>query len=208
MEPSAIEPTELLKTIPIETVHVIISVASGLFGALLGFLFGYCASRSMQRREWRKRDLQNQHNDIEILESCIIAVKHEISHNHSLMERKHEDYIAGSWGDPMFELSTASFDTAWPVFVTKRLFAERQKQFQVISSLFREYVHVNLTLQRLRHILAPIREVSEETKLALSGLVRESLQKRLKDRALRALDEMQEELASRKDMLKVQLRRL
>jgi hypothetical protein len=202
------EQTALIEKIPAEAIPVIVNVASGVFCALVGFLFGYFASRSMQRREWRKRDLHEQEKDIEILESCIIAVKLEIENNHKILEQKQKDYIARIWEKPLFELSTASFESAWPVFVTKGLLAGRDRQLQVVNSLFSDYIHVNLMLQNLRRVLAPMREIPEEMKLALSGLVRESLEKRLKDRALRALDETQQELTSRREKLSAKLRRL
>jgi len=202
------EQVALLEKIPAEAVPAIVSIASGLFGALVGFVFGYFASRSMQRREWRKRDLQEQEKDIEVLESCINAVKQEIENNHKILEQKQKDYIARIWENPLFELSTASFESAWPVFVTKGLLVERDRQLQVVNSLFSDYIHVNLMLQNLRRVRAPMREMPEEMKLAFSGLVRESLEKRLKNKALKALDETQQDLASRKEKISAGLRHL
>jgi len=190
--------TALIEKIPPEAVPAIISIASGLVAALVGFVFGYCASRSMQRREWRKRDAREREKDIEVLESCISAVKLEIENNNKVLEQKQKDYIARIWEKPLFELSTASFASAWPVFVTKGLVKDKQKELQIVNSLFSDYIHVNLMLQNLRRVLAPMREMPEEMKLALAGLVRESLEKQLKDRALKALDDIQNELAGRR----------
>jgi len=195
------EQTALIEKIPAEAVPAIISIASGFVAALVGFAFGYCVSRSMQRREWRKRDAREQEKNIETLENCITAVKLEIENNHKVLEQKQKDYIARIWEKPLFELSTASFESAWPVFVTKGLVKDKQKELQIVNGLFSDYIHVNLMLQNLRRVLAPMREMPEEMKLALSGLVRESLEKQLKDRALKALDDIQNELARRKEKL-------
>jgi uncharacterized protein YeeX (DUF496 family) len=192
------EQTALIEKIPAEAVPAIISIASGFVAALVGFVFGYCASRSMQRREWRKRDAREHEKDIEVLESCITAVKLEIENNHKVLEQKQNDYIARIWEKPLFELSTASFESAWPVFVTKGLVQDKQKELQIVNSLFSGYIHVNLMLQNLRRVLAPMREIPEEVKLALAGLVRESVEKQLEDRALKALDDIQNELAGRR----------
>jgi hypothetical protein len=192
------EQTALIEKIPAEAVPAIISIASGFVAALVGFVFGYCASRSMQRREWRKRDVREHEKDIEVLESCITAVKLEIENNHKVLEQKQNDYIARIWEKPLFELSTASFESAWPVFVTKGLVQDKQKELQIVNSLFSGYIHVNLMLQNLRRVLAPMREIPEEVKLALAGLVRESVEKQLEDRALKALDDIQNELAGRR----------
>jgi hypothetical protein len=192
------EQTALIEKIPAEAVPAIISIASGFVAALVGFVFGYCASRSMQRREWRKRDVREHEKDIEVLESCITAVKLEIENNHKVLEQKQNDYIARIWEKPLFELSTASFESAWPLFVTKGLVQDKQKELQIVNSLFSGYIHVNLMLQNLRRVLAPMREIPEEVKLALAGLVRESVEKQLEDRALKALDDIQNELAGRR----------
>ncbi len=195
------EQTALVGSIPAEAVPAIISIASGFVAALVGFTFGYCASRSVQRREWRKRDAREQERDIEILEGCIAAVKLEIENNHKVLEQKQKDYIARIWDKPLFELSTASFASAWPVFVTKGLVKDKQRELQIVNSLFSDYIHVNLMLQNLRRVLAPMREMPEEMKLAFAGLVRESLEKQLKDRALKALDDIQNELADRRSKI-------
>jgi uncharacterized protein YeeX (DUF496 family) len=200
--------TALTEKIPAEAVPAIISIASGFVAALVGFVFGYCASRSVQRREWRKRDVREQEKDIEILENCISAVKLEIENNHKILEEKQKDYIARIWEKPLFELSTASFESAWPLFVTKGLVKDNQRELQIVNSLFSDYIHVNLMLQNLRRVLAPMREMPEEMKLALAGLVRESLEKQLRDRALKALDDVQQDLADGKEKIRAKLGRL
>ena len=194
----------MCEAIPVEVVYVIIGVVC----ALLGFLFGYFTSRSVQRREWRKRDLQKRKGDIEVLESCVLAVKREIQHNHDLLLRKHEDYVADVWDPALFQLSTISFESCWPVFVQNGLIVEGEKRFGDVNELFYDYVRVNQTLEHLRNVIMTDRRVNDARKVSLSALVRETLEKNLKEKGVKALEEVETELTNRKTEVDEELGRL
>lgn len=200
--------TAMCNAIPVELVYLIIGVACVLVGALLGFVFAYLASRSVQRREWRKRDLEKRKEDIEILGSCVLAVKREIQQNHGLLLRKHEDYVAGNWDPALFQLSTVSFESCWPVFVQKGFILKEETPFRHVSRLFHEYVRVNQTLEHLRNVIATDRRMTDATKVPLAALTRETWEKNLKEKAVRALEEVEAELANRKTEVDEELNRL
>jgi hypothetical protein len=193
--------TWVLEDIPVLAVYLIIGVGSALIGVLLGFLVAYLASRSVQRREWRKRDLQKTKEDVEVLGSCVLAVKQEIQHNHDLLLRKHEDYVAGSWDPALFQLSTVSFQSCWPVFVQKGFILKEEERFRPVSRLLHEYVRVNQILEHLRNVIMTERRITDATKVPLAAITRETWQKNLKGKAVKALDEMAAELANRKEEL-------
>ena len=193
--------TWVLEDIPVLAVHLIIGVGSALIGVLLGFLVAYLASRAVQRREWRKRDLQKTKEDIEVLGSCVLAVKQEIQHNHDLLLRKHEDYVAGSWDPALFQLSTVSFQSCWPVFVQKGFVLKEEERLRPVSRLLHEYVRVNQILEHLRNVIMTERRITDATKVPLAAITRETWQKNLKGKAVKALDEMAAELANRKEEL-------
>ena len=188
------ERTVMCEAIPVEMVYLIIGVAC----ALLGFVFGYLASRSVQRREWRKRDLLKKKGDIEVLESCVAAVREEIEQNHELLRRKHEDYVAEVWDPALFQLSTVSFESCWPVFVGKGLVLGNEERFRNVSRLFHDYVRVNQTLEHLRNVIMTDRRITDATKVSLATLVREAWEKNLKEKAVKALEDVGAELAGRK----------
>jgi len=200
--------TWMCEAIPIEPVHLIIGFGSALAGALLGFFVAHLASRSVQRREWRKRDLQRRKEDIEILSSCVLAVKQEIQHNHDLLLRKHEDYVADNWDPALFQLSTISFKSCWPVFVQKGFILKEEERFRPVSRLFYTYRRVNQTLEHLRNVIITERRMTDATKVPLAALTRETWQKNLKEKAVKALDEIAAELANRKTEVDQELDRL
>ena len=191
----------MFEAIPIEPVYLIIGLGSALAGVLLGFLIAYLASRSAQRREWRKQDLQRRKEDIEILGSCVLAVKHEIEQNHDLLLRKHEDYVAGNWDPALFQLSTISFESCWPVFVQKGYIFKEEERLRPVNRLFHTYRRVNQTLEHLRNVIITERRMTDATKVPLAALTRETWQKNLKEKAVKALDEIAAELADRKEEL-------
>ena len=200
--------TAMCNAIPVELVYLIIGVACVLVGALLGFVFAYLASRSVQRREWRKRDLEKRKEDIEILGSCVLAVKREIQQNHGLLLRKHEDYVAGNWDPALFQLSTVSFESCWPVFVQKGFILKEEERFRHVSGLFHDYVRVNQTLENLRNVITMDRRMTDATKVPLAALTRETWEKNLKEKAVRALEEIEADLANRKTEVDEELGRL
>lgn|GEM_PF-2868930 len=196
------------EAIPVEVVYLIIGVGCALVGALLGLLVAYLASRSVQRREWRKRDLQKRKEDIEILGSCVLAVKQEIQQNHDLLLRKHEDYVGGNWDPALFQLSTVSFESCWPVFVQKGFIFKEEERFRHVSRLFHDYVRVNQTLVHLRNVITMDRRMTDATKVPLAAITRETWEKNLKEKAVRALEEIEAELANRKTEIDEELGRL
>ena len=198
------EQTGLFETIPVEVVYLV----TGVGCALVGILIAYLASRSVQRREWRKRDLQKRKEDIEVLGSCVLAVKREIEKNHDLLLRKHEDYAAGNWDPALFQLSTVSFESCWPVFVQKGFIFKEEERFRHVSRLVHEYVRVNQTLVHLRHVITMDRRMTDATKVPLAAITRETWEKNLKEKAVRALEEIEADLANRKTEVDEELGRL
>lgn len=202
------EQTGMCEAIPVEIVYLIIGVGSALVGALLGFLLGYRTSRSVQRREWRRRDLQKGRDDIEVLGSCVVAVKQEIQHNQELLLRKHEDYVADVWDPALFQLSAVSFESCWPVFVEKGLIVREEERLRDVNELFRDYVRLNQTLEHLRNVIMTDRRMTDATKVSLASLVRETLENNLNGTAVEALEEIETELVNRKTEVDEELNRL